>query len=76
MKSIYNILLETSVSSVFADAAWLEINSNAHEHKVFTYKITDKESRDIINHLNAHNIKGVFDQGSRRPKICRNTWPR
>ena len=67
-ESVYNILLETSVSSVFADAAWLEINSNAHEHKLFTYKITDKESRDIINHLNAHNIKGVFDQGSEKTK--------
>lgn len=67
-ESVYNILLETSVSSVFADAAWLEINSNAHEQKLFTYKITDKESHDIINHLNAHNIKGVFDQGSEKTK--------
>ena len=67
-ESVYNILLETSVSSVFADAAWLEINSNAHEHKLFTYKITEKESYDIINHLKAHNIKGVFDQGSEKTK--------
>ena len=67
-ESVYNILLETSVSSVFADAAWLEINSNAHEHKLFTYKITDKESYDIINHLKTHNIKGVFDQGSEKTK--------
>src|SRR5690606_40997550 len=27
-ESVYNILLETSVSSVFADAAWLEITSS------------------------------------------------
>jgi sigma-B regulation protein RsbU (phosphoserine phosphatase) len=67
-ESVYNILLETSVSSVFADAAWLEINSNAHEHKLFTYRITDKESYDIINHLKTHNIKGVFDQGSEKTK--------
>ena len=67
-ESVYNILLETSVSSVFADAAWLEINSNAHEHKLFTYKITDKESYDIINHLKAHNVKGVLDQGSEKTK--------
>ena len=67
-ESVYNILLETSVSSVFADAAWLEINSNAREQKLFTYKITDKESHDIINHLNSHNIKGVFDQGSEKTK--------
>jgi serine phosphatase RsbU (regulator of sigma subunit) len=67
-ESVYNILLETSVSSVFADAAWLEINSNAHEHKLFTYKITEKESYDIINHLKTHNVKGVLDQGSEKTK--------
>ena len=67
-ESVYNILLETSVSSVFADAAWLEIHSSLREQKLFTYKITDKESHDIINHLNSHNIKGVFDQGSEKTK--------
>ncbi len=67
-ESVYNILLETSVSSVFADAAWLEIKINASEQKVFTYRITDKESREIINHLNSHHIKGVFDQGSEKTK--------
>ena len=67
-ESVYNILLETSVSSVFADAAWLEINSNEHEHKLFTYKITDKESYDIINHLKTHNVKGILDQGSEKTK--------
>lgn len=66
-ESVYNILLETSVSSVFADAAWLEIHSGG-QHRLFTYKITDKESNDIINHLNSHNIKGVFDQGSEKTK--------
>lgn len=66
-ESVYNILLETSVSSVFADAAWLEIHGDK-QHRLFTYKITDKESNDIINHLNTHNIKGVFDQGSEKTK--------
>lgn len=67
-ESVYNILLETSVSSVFADAAWLEIHSDGGQHRLFTYKITEKESTDIINHLNSHNIKGVFDQGSEKTK--------
>lgn len=67
-ESVYNILLETSVSSVFADAAWLEIHAIGGQRKLFTYKITDKESNDIINHLNSHNIKGVFDQGSEKTK--------
>lgn len=67
-ESVYNILLETSVSTVFADAAWLEINANDHENKLYTYKITDKEAQDIIAHLRASNVKGVLDQGSDKTK--------
>jgi sigma-B regulation protein RsbU (phosphoserine phosphatase) len=62
-ESVYNILLETSVSTVFADAAWLEVKSN-EINKLFTYKITDKEANDIIVHLGNQNVKGVLDQGS------------
>lgn len=65
-ESVYNILLETSVSTVFADAAWLEINERGY--KLFTYKINDKEAHDIINHLKDHNIKGVLDQSSDKTK--------
>lgn len=64
--SVYNILLETSVSTVFADAAWLEVKTQ--EPKLFTYKISDKEAHDIINHLNAQNVKGILDQGSDKTK--------
>jgi sigma-B regulation protein RsbU (phosphoserine phosphatase) len=66
--SVYNILLETSVSTVFADAAWLEVKSNNPHPKIFTYKITQKESQEIINHLNVKNVKGVLDQGSDKTK--------
>lgn len=64
--SVYNILLETSVSTVFADAAWLEVK--LQEPKLFTYKITEKEAHDIINHLNANNVRGILDQGSDKTK--------
>jgi phosphoserine phosphatase RsbU/P len=67
-ESVYNILLETSVSTVFADAAWLEINGTQLEYRLFTYKITDKESYDIIDHLKSHNVKGILDQGSDKTK--------
>ena len=63
-ESVYNILLETSVSTVFADAGWLEIRNNNGGNQIFTYKITEKEASDIISHLNAHNVKGILDQGS------------
>jgi sigma-B regulation protein RsbU (phosphoserine phosphatase) len=65
--SVYNILLETSVSSVFADAAWLEVKEN-EQPKLFTYKITDKEAYDIIEHLKSQNVKGILDQGSDKTK--------
>lgn len=66
--SVYNILLETSVSTVFADAAWLEVKGHNPKQKVFTYKITERESQEIINHLKAKNIKGILDQGSDKTK--------
>ena len=67
-ESVYNILLEASVSTVFADAAWLEINSDKDGHKFFTYKTSEKEAHDITEHLKTLNIKGVLDQGSDRTK--------
>ncbi|HYC83832.1 MAG TPA: GAF domain-containing SpoIIE family protein phosphatase, partial [Chryseosolibacter sp.] len=62
-ESVYNILLETSVSTVFADAAWLEIK-NSDTSKLYTYQIQEKEANDIIAYLNNNNVKGVLDQGS------------
>lgn len=67
-ESVYNILLETSVSTVFADAAWLELNGIPGKYKIFTYKISDKEAHDIIDHLRSHNVKGVLDQSSDKTK--------
>lgn len=67
-ESVYNILLETSVSSVFSDAAWLEIKNNDHDHRVFTYRITEKEATDIINHLKSHHVTGVLDQSTDKTK--------
>jgi serine phosphatase RsbU (regulator of sigma subunit) len=67
-ESVYNILLETSVSTVFADAAWLEVNSERVGYKWFTYKIEDKEAQELTEHLRSNNIRGVLDQNSDRTK--------
>jgi serine phosphatase RsbU (regulator of sigma subunit) len=67
-ESVYNILLETSVSSVFADAAWLEIKNNSHDHRVFTYRISEKEANDIIKHLKSHHVTGILDQSTDKTK--------
>lgn len=62
-ESVYKILLDTSVSTVFADAAWLEIQG-APGDRIFTYKITEKEAREIIHHLRDNQVKGILDQNS------------
>jgi phosphoserine phosphatase RsbU/P len=66
-ESVYNILLESSVSSVFADAAWLEIKEGNKE-RIFTYRIGEKEAHDIQQHLKVNNVKGILDQGSEKTK--------
>jgi serine phosphatase RsbU (regulator of sigma subunit) len=67
-ESVYNILLESSVSSVFADAAWLEITGANNERKMFTYRMTETESKNIREHLEKNNIKGVLDSGTEKTK--------
>ncbi len=67
-ESVYNILLETSVSTVFADAAWLEIKNNEHYHRLFTYRISDKEASSIINHLKNNHVTGILDQSQDKTK--------
>jgi len=67
-ESVYNILLETSVSTVFADAAWLEIKNNEHHSRLFTYRITEKEATDIINHLKNNHVTGILEQAQDKTK--------
>lgn len=66
--SVYNILLESSVSTVFADAAWLSIKGSNGRPEFFTYKISENEASDIRRQLSAHHVKGVFDQGPEKSK--------
>lgn len=63
-ESVYRILVESSVSAVFADAAWLEIQGDHEEPKYQTYHLTDQEARRIQDHLNSRNVKGILDQSS------------
>jgi len=67
-ESVYNILLESTVSSVFADAAWLDITSASNVRKMYTYRVTEQESRAICDHLESHHVKGILDSGSEKTK--------
>jgi phosphoserine phosphatase RsbU/P len=60
-ESVYNILLESSVSSVAADAAWLDIKTARSEPKLFTKNMTDKEAQAIRLHFKEKNITGVLN---------------
>jgi serine phosphatase RsbU (regulator of sigma subunit) len=67
-ESVYNILLESSVNSVFADAAWLEMRSSLQGGKLFTYKISETETVAIKEHLEKNNVKGALVQSSDKTK--------
>jgi sigma-B regulation protein RsbU (phosphoserine phosphatase) len=66
--SVYKILLESSVSSVFADAAWLEVKVSANESAYYTYQITEDEAKNIHQHLKTSNVRGILDQGQDRTR--------
>ncbi|MEL7001298.1 MAG: PP2C family protein-serine/threonine phosphatase [Bacteroidota bacterium] len=65
---VYDILLESSVSTVFADAAWIEVNQDNGKSKFYTYNISEKEIDDIKTHIKNNNVKGILDQGSDKTK--------
>jgi len=65
---VYDILLESSVSTVFADAAWIEVNQANGKSKFYTYNISEKEIDDIKTHIKNNNVKGILDQGSDKTK--------
>ena len=67
-ESVYKILLESSVSSVFADAAWLEIKGEHDQNRLQTHQITEGEAQKIQEHLNGRHVKGILDQSSDRTK--------
>ena len=53
---------------MFADAAWLEIQSVNDGQRLYTFKITDRESKEIRDHLKNHNVKGALEQSSDRTR--------
>ena len=63
-ESVYKILLESSVSSVFADAAWLEIKSEHQQNRLQTYQMKETDAARIQEHLNGRQVKGILDQNT------------
>jgi len=65
---VYEILLESSVSTVFADAAWIEIRNNKTGSEYYAQGIDEQDVLAIKKHIEENNIKGVLDQSSDRTK--------
>ena len=61
---VYDILLESAVSTVFADAAWIEISSNGQNSQFYTQGISVKEIEAIKKHISDNNVRGVLDRSS------------
>lgn len=65
---VYDILLESSVSTVFADSAWIELHEPNGESTYFTHRIQQPEILRIKEHLINNNVKGILDKGSDKTK--------
>ncbi len=58
---IYQILLESSVSAVIANAAWLEINEyRSSGAKILYHKINDKRKYEIERSLDEEKMKKIY----------------
>lgn len=63
-ESVYRILLESSVSSIAADAAWLEIRMQDQSRKIFTFKVTEDEVGSIRGLLREKKIENILNVGA------------
>jgi hypothetical protein len=60
-EEVYEILLESSVSAVMADAAWLEIiEPGTIESKQLSYRINKKDILDVQEHIPKGKIKKLL----------------
>ena len=60
-EEVYEILLESSVSAVMADAAWLDISQpGSIETKQLRYRIKEKEIPDVQEHIPKGRIKKLL----------------
>ena len=66
---VYEILLESVVSTVFADASWIEIPPrDGDEETYYMYQITRDEIKAIRNYIQKNNLRGLFDTGTDKSK--------
>lgn len=60
-EKVYEILLESSISTVSADAAWLEIVDDDEKSTLYTSNIEKTEIDEVKNNIKSNRIKGILD---------------
>ncbi len=64
---VYDILLESSVSTVFADAAWLEFEHDG-QTTYYCHKIDESEVLNIKDKFEENKVKGIMHQDADRTR--------
>lgn len=60
-EEVYDILMDSSMSAVFAEAAWLEIETDSDgKQKRYTKEITDPEVEEVRNALRESSLTELF----------------
>ncbi|MGK7396263.1 MAG: GAF domain-containing SpoIIE family protein phosphatase [Candidatus Cyclobacteriaceae bacterium M3_2C_046] len=69
---VYDILLESSVSAVMANAAWLETQSeNKVELKLLTYKISREEIKQVKSQFDQIKLNALHEEAHRNLKSAK-----
>lgn len=63
---VYKILLESSTSTVFADAAWVEVFQNEEEGKFVSHNILESEILEVKNQIKNSKVKGIMATDSEK----------
>ena len=61
---VYQILLDSAVSAVMADAAWIELSHENEKTDYFRYQINNEEIDKIKDYIVKNKITGVFDNNT------------
>lgn len=60
-EEVYDILMDSSISAVFADAAWLEVETDSDgKQKRYTKEISDPEVEEVRNALRESSLTELF----------------
>lgn len=69
-EQVYELLLESSVSVVLANAAWLDIMDREEQHqKTLFYKTTREEKDEILSGIRNNKIKSLQSSVASRNKL-------